>query len=101
MSKSKHNHEVKDYSAKAPIIEEIKNLLDSCQSAVIVDYRGLTVEEDTALRKKFRESGVVYKVLKNTIHQARCGRAGHHRSGCRPQRPHCCRFRHPGSCGSR
>ena len=51
MSKSKHNHEVKDYSAKAPIIEEIKNLLDSCQSAVIVDYRGLTVEEDTALRK--------------------------------------------------
>lgn len=66
MSKSKHNHEVKDYSAKAPIIEEIKNLLDSCQSAVIVDYRGLTVEEDTALRKKFRESGVVYKVLKNT-----------------------------------
>ena len=57
MSKSKHNHEVKDYSAKAPIIEEIKNLLDSCQSAVIVDYRGLTVEEDTDLRKKFRKSG--------------------------------------------
>ena len=56
----------KNYESKAAIIEEIKNLLDTCQSAVIVDYRGLTVEEDTALRKQFREDGVVYKVLKNT-----------------------------------
>ena len=56
----------KNYESKAVIIEEIKNLLDTCQSAVIVDYRGLTVEEDTALRKQFREAGVVYKVLKNT-----------------------------------
>ena len=43
MSKSKHNHEVKDYSAKAPIIEEIKNLLDSCQSAVIEAHQGAAV----------------------------------------------------------
>ena len=67
MSKSKHNHEVKDYSAKAPIIEEIKNLLDSCQSAVIVDYRGLTVAEDTELRNQLRKAGVEYAVLKNTM----------------------------------
>lgn len=60
------NNMSKNYESKAAIIEEIKNLLDTCQSAVIVDYRGLTVEEDTALRKQFREAGVVYKVLKNT-----------------------------------
>ena len=56
----------KNYESKAVLIEEIKTLVDTCQSAVLVDYRGLTVEEDTALRKKFREAGVTYKVLKNT-----------------------------------
>ena len=35
--------------------------------AVVVDYRGLTVAEDTALRKQLREAGVVYKVYKNTM----------------------------------
>ena len=56
----------KNYESKAALIEEVKELMNGCQSAVIVDYRGLTVEEDTALRKKFRESGVKYRVLKNT-----------------------------------
>lgn len=56
----------KNFESKAVAIEEIKKLLDGCQAAVLVDYRGLTVDEDTALRKKFRESNVVYKVLKNT-----------------------------------
>ena len=56
----------KNYESKAVLIEEIKTLVDTCQSAVLVDYRGLTVEEDTALRKKLREAGVTYKVLKNT-----------------------------------
>ena len=46
----------KNYESKAALIEEIKELLNTCQSAVIVDYRGLTVEEDTALRKQFREA---------------------------------------------
>ena len=40
---------------------------DSAQSVVLVDYRGLTVEQDTALRKNLREAGVVYKVYKNTF----------------------------------
>ena len=35
--------------------------------AVIVDYRGLTVEQDTQLRKQLREAGVAYKVYKNTL----------------------------------
>ncbi|MBO5278922.1 MAG: 50S ribosomal protein L10 [Lachnospiraceae bacterium] len=52
---------------KQPIVEEISELLNGAQSAVIADYRGLTVEEDTRLRKQLREAGVVYKVYKNTM----------------------------------
>ena len=51
---------------KAPIIDEIKASVDKASSAVVVDYRGLTVEQDTQLRKQLREAGVVYKVYKNT-----------------------------------
>ena len=51
---------------KQPIVDEIKGLLDGAQSAVLVDYRGLTVDQDTRLRKNLREAGVVYKVYKNT-----------------------------------
>ena len=52
---------------KAPIIAEISELLDGAQSAVLVDYRGLTVEQDTKLRKQLREAGITYKVYKNTM----------------------------------
>lgn len=51
---------------KAPIIDEIKGSFDGAQGVVLVDYRGLTVAEDTDLRKQLREAGVVYKVYKNT-----------------------------------
>jgi large subunit ribosomal protein L10 len=51
---------------KAPIIEEIKSNIDGAKGSVLVDYRGLTVAEDTVLRKQLREAGVVYKVYKNT-----------------------------------
>ena len=46
---------------------EIKGYVVNAKSAILVDYRGLTVEEDTALRKQLREAGVVYKVYKNTM----------------------------------
>ena len=52
---------------KKPIVEEIKEALNGAQAAVVVDYRGLTVEQDTALRKQLREAGVIYKVYKNTM----------------------------------
>ena len=52
---------------KQPVVDEIKGHVANAKSAVLVDYRGLTVEEDTALRKKLREAGVVYKVYKNTM----------------------------------
>ena len=52
---------------KAPIVEEISECIKDAQSMVVVDYRGLTVEQDTQLRKSLREAGVTYKVYKNTF----------------------------------
>lgn len=52
---------------KQPIVEEIKGYVENAKAAVLVDYRGLTVAEDTRLRKTLREAGVVYKVYKNTM----------------------------------
>jgi large subunit ribosomal protein L10 len=51
---------------KQPIIEEISATIKDAASVVVVDYRGLTVAEDTQLRKSLREAGVTYKVYKNT-----------------------------------
>ncbi len=52
---------------KQPIVEEISASIKDAQSVVLVDYRGLTVEQDTNLRKQLREAGVTYKVYKNTM----------------------------------
>ena len=52
---------------KQPIVDEIAASLNGAQGVVLVDYRGLTVEQDTQLRKQLREAGVVYKVYKNTL----------------------------------
>ncbi len=52
---------------KKQLVEEIKSDLSDAKSIVFVDYRGITVAEDTALRREFRENGVTYKVLKNRI----------------------------------
>ena len=52
---------------KQPIVKEIAELLDGAQAAVVVDYRGLSAEQDTRLRKELREAGVTYKVYKNTM----------------------------------
>lgn len=52
---------------KQPIVEEIASNLEGAVGVVLAEYRGLTVEQDTELRKKFREEGVTYKVYKNTL----------------------------------
>ena len=52
---------------KQVVVNEIKEKLERATSLVVVDARGLTVEQDTALRKKLREAGVDYKVYKNTM----------------------------------
>ena len=52
---------------KQPIVQEISEQVKDAQAVVLVDYRGLTVEQDTQLRKQLREAGVTYKVYKNTM----------------------------------
>ena len=52
---------------KQPVVAEIAELFNGAKGAVVVDYRGLTVEQDTQLRKQLREAGVTYKVYKNTM----------------------------------
>ena len=52
---------------KQPIVEEISANIQDAASVVVVDYRGITVAQDTALRKQLREAGVTYKVYKNTM----------------------------------
>jgi len=46
---------------------EIKEKLQKSQAVILADYQGLTVEEDTQLRKNLREAGIEYKVYKNTL----------------------------------
>lgn len=52
---------------KQPIVDEISATIKDAQSVVVVDYRGLTVAQDTQLRKQLREANVSYKVYKNTL----------------------------------
>ncbi len=52
---------------KQPVVQEIPAGIKDAQSVVLVDHRGLTVAQDTALRKSLREAGVTYKVYKNTM----------------------------------
>lgn len=53
--------------AKKAQVAEVIEVLKGAQTGVVVDYRGLTVEEDTALRTKLREANVKYFVMKNTL----------------------------------
>ena len=52
---------------KKPVVEEIAAQIADAQSVILVNYSGLTVEQDTQLRKELREAGVHYKVYKNTM----------------------------------
>lgn len=52
---------------KQPVVAAIAEDVKDAQSVVLVDYRGLTVAQDTELRKQLREAGVIYKVCKNTM----------------------------------
>lgn len=52
---------------KESTVAEIKEKIEKSSSMVLVEYRGLTVEDVTELRKNYREAGVDYKVYKNTL----------------------------------
>ena len=52
---------------KKQVVDEIRSKISTAKSVVLVDYRGLNVEEVTELRKQYREAGIEYKVYKNTM----------------------------------
>ena len=61
---------------KSAIVDEVTEKFQQAASAVIVDYRGLTVEEVTNLRKQLRDAGVEMRVIKNSILSRAAKKAG-------------------------
>jgi large subunit ribosomal protein L10 len=57
----------KNKQVKEVKVNEIAEKLGKAKSVVLVTYQGITVEQDTALRKKLRDAGIDYKVYKNTL----------------------------------
>ncbi|PRR79811.1 50S ribosomal protein L10 [Clostridium vincentii] len=57
----------KNRQLKEAKVAEIKEKLEKAQAVILADYQGLTVEEDTQLRKNLRETGIEYKVYKNRL----------------------------------
>lgn len=55
------------YKQKQIIIDEIKDKFERAESAVVIDYMGITVAEADEMRKKLRETEVDYTVYKNTL----------------------------------
>ena len=53
--------------AKEAVVGDIKEKIEKAQSVVLLDYRGLTVEQVTNLRDQMRKAGIEYKVIKNTM----------------------------------
>lgn len=61
---------------KAQIIDELRETLTKCNIGILTDYRGLSAAEMTVLRNKLRESGIEYRVVKNTLARFAMERAG-------------------------
>ena len=62
--------------SKKAIVAQLTERFQNAQAGVLADYRGLTVEQDTALRVKLREAGVEYTVLKNNLTRFAANAAG-------------------------
>ena len=52
---------------KAQIIDELQEIIANCSIGILTDYRGLSTAEMNGLRRKLRESGISYRVVKNTL----------------------------------
>ena len=64
--------------AKREIVDQIKDKIQRASSFVILDYKGLTVAEDTTLRNEFRKAEIEYRVLKNTLVKIALNERGYH-----------------------
>ncbi|MCI6610512.1 MAG: 50S ribosomal protein L10 [Ezakiella sp.] len=62
---------------KESTVAEIKDKIEKASSMILVEYRGLNVEDVTELRKQYREAGVEYKVYKNTLMKRAFGELGY------------------------
>ena len=77
---------------KKPVIDEISNVIADADGVVLVNYSGLTVAQDTELRRTLREAGIAYKVYKkhddefrvpgNSLRRALQTSGRNQRSGC-------------------
>ena len=63
-------------SEKQKLVTELATKLKSASAGVLIDYKGITVDKDTKLRAKFRESGVEYSVIKNSLLRLAAKEAG-------------------------
>ena len=61
---------------KAQIIDSLQQVFSRCSIGVLTDYRGLSAAEMTDLRRRLRESGIEYRVVKNTLARFAAERAG-------------------------
>ena len=62
---------------KKQVVADLAELIKASASGVVVNYQGITVENDTALRKALREAGVKYVVMKNTLTGRACDMCGY------------------------
>ena len=65
--KVREKKESKNFLDKKKIVAEIEDRIRSAKSVIFMDYRGINVAEDTALRNKFRSANVTYKIYKNNL----------------------------------
>jgi len=62
---------------KKEIVAELSDKLSKAASGILIDYKGITVDEDTKLRRELRENGIEYSVIKNTMLRFACNNAGY------------------------
>ena len=62
---------------KKAIVDQLSDRIGKATAVVFVDYKGITVAQDTELRNKFREAGVEYSVVKNTLTRLAANKAGY------------------------
>ena len=63
--------------SKKAVVDSLTGKIQEATSVVFVDYKGITVAQDTELRKQFREAGVEYSVVKNTLTNFAAKNAGY------------------------
>ena len=62
--------------SKKAVVEQLSDRIGKATAVVFVDYKGITVAQDTELRNKFREAGVEYSVVKNTLTRLAANKVG-------------------------